>query len=251
MWWWPAWATRGPARARWSSARRPTTCSGGWPAAWALGGPAATLVWDREGALHAGGGRASEALAAFCGRLGSAGTFAGPATPRPRGSSSACRATWRPTSSRAGALPTSSTSPISWIAGSPGQRADAPHPALPAGRSPGRGAGGDGAAARPEPPDLDPRRVLRVPADPYVRVDTCDYSLDPRLVGRRVEVRVGQAEISATALDTGELAARHRRSYARHRTITDPAHQRRSCARAPPRAPSRPSSAARSRAMTS
>jgi hypothetical protein len=28
------------------------------------------------------------------------------------------------------------------------------------------------------------------------------------------------------ALDTGELAARHRRSFARHLTFTDPAHQR-------------------------
>ena len=67
--------------------------------------------------------------------------------------------------------------------------------------------------------------MLRVPADPHVRVDTCDSSLDPALVGRRVEVRIGQAEISATALDSRELAARHRRSYARHRTIPDPAHQ--------------------------
>jgi hypothetical protein len=76
------------------------------------------------------------------------------------------------------------------------------------------------------PPDLDPRIVLRVPADPHVRVDTCDYSLDPALVGRRVEVRVGQGQISGVALDTGEIACAHRRSYARHRTITDLAHAR-------------------------
>jgi hypothetical protein len=77
-----------------------------------------------------------------------------------------------------------------------------------------------------EVPDLDPRIVLRVPPDPYVRVDTCDYSLDPRLVGRRVEVRIGQREITATALDSGEIAAHHRRSYARHRTIADLGHLR-------------------------
>ena len=41
-------------------------------------------------------------------------------------------------------------------------------------------------------PDLDPRIVLRVPPDPHVRVDSNDYSLDPRQVGRRVEVRIGQ-----------------------------------------------------------
>jgi hypothetical protein len=33
----------------------------------ALCGLPATLVWDREGALHAGGGRPSEAFATFCG----------------------------------------------------------------------------------------------------------------------------------------------------------------------------------------
>src|SRR6266480_969240 len=78
---------------------------------------------------------------------------------------------------------------------------------------------------RPPPermPDVDRRFVTRVPPDPYVRVDTCDYSLDPRLVGRRVELRVSQREVLAVCLDTGELACRHTRSFARHRTITVP-----------------------------
>ncbi len=39
--------------------------------------------------------------------------------------------------------------------------------------------------------------MVRVPADPHLRVDTNDYSLDPALVGRRVEVRVSQREITA------------------------------------------------------
>src|SRR5512144_117073 len=46
-------------------------------------------------------------------------------------------------------------------------------------------------------PDTDRRFVMRVPAQPYLRVDRNDYSLDPRLVGRRVEVRVSQTEITA------------------------------------------------------
>jgi hypothetical protein len=58
-----------------------------------------------------------------------------------------------------------------------------------------------------------------------VRFDTNDYSLDPRLAGRRVEVRVSQTELTAVALDTGELAGRHRRRFARHVSYTDPAHQ--------------------------
>jgi hypothetical protein len=80
--------------------------------------------------------------------------------------------------------------------------------------------------ALPEPaPDLDRRRVIRVPPQPYVHVDRNDYSLDPQLVGRRVEVRIGQREIIAAALDTGELACRHRRVFAAGQEITDPAHQ--------------------------
>jgi hypothetical protein len=65
-----------------------------------------------------------------------------------------------------------------------------------------------------------------VPQQPYLRFDTNDYSLDPRLAGRRVEVRVSQRELLAVALDSGEIACRHRRCFAKHLTFTDPAHQR-------------------------
>jgi hypothetical protein len=46
------------------------------------------------------------------------------------------------------------------------------------------------APLRAQQPDTDERWAMRVPPDPYVRVDICDYSLDPDLVGRRVEIRV-------------------------------------------------------------
>lgn len=74
-------------------------------------------------------------------------------------------------------------------------------------------------------PDTDRRFVTRVPAQPYLRLDRNDYSLDPRLVGRRVEVRASQAEITAVCLGTGELAARHARVFAGGLCFTDPAHQ--------------------------
>jgi hypothetical protein len=41
-----------------------------------------------------------------------------------------------------------------------------------------------------------------------------------------VEVRASQREISAHALDSGELACRHERSFAKHRTITTLEHAR-------------------------
>ena len=75
-------------------------------------------------------------------------------------------------------------------------------------------------------PDTDRRWVLRVPPDPHVRFDTNDYSLDPNLVGRRVEVRASQREIIAVALDTGELACRHERVFAKNRTVTALEHAR-------------------------
>ncbi len=193
---------------------------------WALGGLAATLVWDREGALHAGAGRASAPLVAFCGTLRVGWHLCGPGDAEAKGIVERLQGyletNFEPGRRFANELDFQDQLDR-WFA-----RANARmHRSLRC-RPVDRLAEERAAMASlpgPEPPDLDPRRVLRVPADPYVRVDTCDYSLHPALVGRRVEVRIGQAEITATALDSGQLIAQHRRSYARHRTITDPAHQ--------------------------
>jgi hypothetical protein len=73
-------------------------------------------------------------------------------------------------------------------------------------------------------PDIARRWTSRIPPDPHLRFDTNDYSLDPALVGRRVEVE--QRTVTAVALDTGELACRHARVFARHRTITALEHAR-------------------------
>jgi hypothetical protein len=75
-------------------------------------------------------------------------------------------------------------------------------------------------------PDVDRRWVTRVAPDPYLRFDGNEYSLDPNLVGRRVEVRASQRELAAVALDTGELACRHERAFAKHRVITALEHAR-------------------------
>ena len=74
-------------------------------------------------------------------------------------------------------------------------------------------------------PHVDRRCVVRVPQQPYLHFDRNDYSIDPRFAGRRVELRVSQTEITGALLDTGELACRHRRSFAGGLTLTDPAHQ--------------------------
>jgi hypothetical protein len=74
-------------------------------------------------------------------------------------------------------------------------------------------------------PQTDRRFVIRVPPQPYLRFDTNDYSVDPRASGRRVEVRIGQRALTAIYLDSGEVVARHPRSFAKGLTITDSDHQ--------------------------
>lgn len=94
----------------------------------------------------------------------------------------------------------------------------------------------------PFPPVLpDPalRFGLRLGRDHYVRVDTCDYSINPRVIGRRIEVRVDLEWVTATC--GGEQVACHRRCVAKHRTIIDPNHARElrriRAEQAPPRPP--------------
>jgi hypothetical protein len=74
-------------------------------------------------------------------------------------------------------------------------------------------------------PEISWRFHVPVRPDPYVRVDTCDYSVHPVAVGRVVEVRVSQHEVVAVTRD-GRMVARHARSFAPHRTITAPEHGR-------------------------
>jgi transposase len=73
-------------------------------------------------------------------------------------------------------------------------------------------------------PDPSWRFTVRLPRDHYVRVDTNDYSVNPRFVGRRVEVRVTLDEVTATC--DGTEVARHRRCLAKHQTLLAPDHSR-------------------------
>jgi transposase len=71
-------------------------------------------------------------------------------------------------------------------------------------------------------PDPAWRETRRLGRDHWVRIGTCDYSVHPRAIGRRVDVRMTLEEVIVTC--AGDIVARHPRSWARHRTITDPAH---------------------------
>jgi transposase len=83
----------------------------------------------------------------------------------------------------------------------------------------------DRAAMMPLPPVLPDtawHASLRLGRDHYVRVATCDYSVHPKVVGRRIEVAATATEVVVTC--AGEVVGRHTRSWAKHRTLTDPVH---------------------------
>jgi transposase len=73
-------------------------------------------------------------------------------------------------------------------------------------------------------PDVALRFAARVPRDHYLRVETNDYSVHPRFVGRRVEVRVSLDSVVATC--EGTVVADHRRCLARHEVVLAPEHAR-------------------------
>jgi transposase len=194
---------------------------------WQLGGVPKTLVWDREGALHAGGGRASDALAAYCGALRCGWYLCEARDPQAKGVVERLQGfietSFEPGRSYANHVDFQ-LQLDDWFTRRANGRVHKTLRCRPADRL-----GEDRAAmlALPEHvPDTDRRWVVRVSPDPYLRFDTNDYSLDPRFVGRRVEAKVSAEQVTAVVLDSGEEACRHDRLYARHRTIPAPEHAR-------------------------
>jgi transposase len=191
-----------------------------------LGGLPQTLVWDRQAGIHGRGGRPSDAFAAFCGQLKVGWRFCEPADPQAKGAverlQGYAETNFEPGRRFANELDFQDQLDA-WFARVNARR----HKTLRE-RPVDRLAEELGVMASlpAAMPDTARRWVTRVPPDPHLRVDSNDYSLDPALVGRRVEVCVDQRQVTAVALDTGELACRHQRSYAKHRTITALEHAR-------------------------
>ena len=183
------------------------------------------LVWDREGAIHAGGGRPTEAFAGFCGQLGVGWVILDPGDAQAKGvlerSHRFMRTNFEP--GRRFANPLDFQLQFDGWCEKVNERVHRSVRAVPAERLID-----ERARMRPLPgvlPDCDRRMVVRVPQQPFVRIDRNDYSIDPAFAGRRVEVRVSQGEVIAVVLDSRELACRHRRTFAGGLTITDPSHQ--------------------------
>jgi hypothetical protein len=178
-------------------------------------------------ALHAGGGRPSEALARFCGELRVGWWLCDEGDAHAKGGLERLQGYLETSFEPAGASRATSTSRMRSTTGSTSGPTSATTARCAAGRSTAFREELAAMALLPErSPDTDARLATPVPADPYLRFDTNDYSLDPRLVARRVELRISQREVRAVAVDTGELCASLERSFARHRTITALEHAR-------------------------
>lgn len=182
------------------------------------------LVWDREGAI-AGGGRPTDVFASFCGQLGVGWVILDAGDAQAKGALERSHRYMRSNfeSGRRFANSTDFQLQLDGWCDRVNRRVHRTIRAVPLDRL-----GWERGRMRPLParmPDTNRRFVKRVPAQPYVRVDRNDYSIDPRFAGRRVELRVSQTEVIAVVLDTGELAAKHRRVFAGGLTLTDPAHQ--------------------------
>ena len=83
----------------------------------------------------------------------------------------------------------------------------------------------DRAAMLPLPPiplHLGWRNKIRLGRDYYVRLDTNDYSVDPTMIGRMVDVAADLDHVRVRS--EGRIVADHVRLWARGATVTDPVH---------------------------
>lgn len=194
---------------------------GSWELLQQIGAVPRRFIWDNEPGIGRGPRRA-EGVASFMGTLAAKLVLLPPRDPESKGIVER-RNGWFETSFMPGRsfaspgdfneqftdwLQIANARTVRTLKASPAQRIDA-----------------DRAAMLPLPPvplHLGWRNRVRLGRDYYVRVDTNDYSVDPRAVGRLVDVSADLDRVRVRA--DGRLIAEHARVWARGMTITDPAH---------------------------
>jgi transposase len=195
--------------------------AGMWLLIHGIGRVTKTLVWDRESAIG-GTGRVSAPAAAFAGTLATQIRLAPPRDPEYKGIVERANG-FLETSFLPGRrftspadfntqlgewLPVANTRTVRAIAGRPLDLLETDYRSmLPLG---------------PVDPPTGLTQRIRLGRDYYVRVDTVDYSVDPRMIGRFVDVTASLGTVTVTC--GGQLVARHARSWARHGAVTDPEH---------------------------
>lgn len=194
---------------------------GTWELLQQIGAVPRRFIWDNEPGIGRGPRRA-EGVASFMGTLAAKLVLLPPRDPESKGIVER-RNGWFETSFMPGRsfaspadfneqftdwLQIANARTVRTVKASPEQRIDA-----------------DRAAMLPLPPvplHLGWRNRVRLGRDYYVRVDTNDYSVDPRAVGCLVDVSADLDRVRVRA--DGRLVAEHTRVWARGMTLTDPAH---------------------------
>jgi hypothetical protein len=194
---------------------------GSWELIQQLGRVPRRLIWDNEPGIGRGARRA-EGVAAFAGTLATKIVLLPPKDPESKGLVER-RNGWFETSfmpARTFSSPADFTEQFNdWLGrantrtvrttgAAPTERLEADRAAM--------------LALPPVPLHLGWRNRVRLGRDYYVRLDTNDYSVDPAMIGRLVDVTADLDRVKVRV--EGRMVANHRRVWARHSTVTDPAH---------------------------
>ncbi|MFY1652755.1 IS21 family transposase [Solwaraspora sp. WMMB762] len=181
-----------------------------------------TLVWDRESAIG-GTGRVSAPAAAFAGTLATRIRLAPRRDPEFKGMVERTNG-FLETSFMPGRLFTSpadfNTQLDDWLAGANARTVRSVQ------ARPVDLLATDYLSMIPLPPVQPPTGLtnrVRLGRDYYIRVDTVDYSVDPRSIGRLVDVNASLDTVTVSC--DGQIVAHHDRSWARHGLVTDPVHK--------------------------
>lgn len=222
--------TSGYSRMRWAvmipSRTAPDLIAGHWQLLVAMGAVPRQLVWDNEGAVGAwrrGKPTLSEEFESFRGSLGIGVHLCRPRDPEAKGLTERNNGYFE-TSFLPGRTFTGpadfNTQLADFLARANGRHSRrigcAPTVRWPADRD-------AMLTLPPSPPVVGWRTRVRLPRDHYVRLASNDYSVDPSVVGRFVDVVADLTTVTITC--AGAVVGRHQRCWARHQTITDPAHR--------------------------
>ncbi len=196
--------------------------AGMWQLLSQLGAVTTKLVWDRESAIG-GKGRPTEAAAGFVGTLGTRLELAPPRDPEYKGmvernnrffetsflpgrdfaspqDFNAQFQHWLDTVANTRVVRSTGAAPIDLLAEDLAGMVVLP----------------------PSTPVTGIRHRVRLARDYYVRVAGNDYSVHPSAIGRLVDITAGPEQVLVHCGQT--VVATHERCWARHATITDPAH---------------------------
>ena len=195
--------------------------AGMWQVISAIGAVTKTLVWDREAAIG-GTGRVSAPAAAFAGTLATRFVLAPPRDPEFKGmverNNRFFETSFLP--GRTFTSPGDFNGQLSeWLVKANGRTVRS------LGGRPVDALDRDLAAMTTLPPVAPVTGLatrVRLARDYYVRLDRSDYSVDPRMIGRLVDVTATLTRVTVSC--DGAVVAEHVRSWAGGVTVTDPAH---------------------------